>query len=141
MPLSNHYKHELHAGNIDFDADTFHMALMASGFSFDPDAHANWSDVSAGELAAGSGYTAGGQVMAGVAISEDDANDRSDVTWSNVTWTASGGNIGPSPGVMIYKNTGTASTSTIVGYVPFGQELTAFDGNPFTVQNPTVRLT
>ena len=139
MPLSNHYLHELHAGNIDFDDSTFYAALMGSGFVFDPDNHANWDNVSANELAAGNGYSADGQALTGAAISEDDTNNRSDVTFTDPVWNASGGNIGPAVGAIIYKNTGTPSTSVIVGYIPFGAELIATDGQPFTLTGITVR--
>ena len=37
---SNHYKAELHKGNINYSTDVFKVILMASGFIFDPDTHA-----------------------------------------------------------------------------------------------------
>lgn len=122
-----------------FTGGTFTMALMAAGFAFDPDIHLNWSDISANELAGGSGYTSGGQNLAGVQVTKDNANNRNDVTWTSVTWTAAGGTIGPSPGAVIRRNTGVASTSTIVGFLDFLGNLSAAAGVPFVVLNPTVR--
>jgi len=137
--LSNHYKHELHAGLIDFDGHTFKIALMATGFTFDKDAHAVWANVSASELSNGNGYTTGGATLANVAISEDDTNDRSDVTWDNAQWTASGGSIGPSPGAIIYDD--THASDCIIGFIDFTSDQTATDGGTFTISSPTVRLT
>ncbi len=47
------------------------------------------------------------------------------VTWSNATVTA--------VGAVIYKNTGTASTSPLVGYIDLGGSKTSLAGN-FTIQ-------
>jgi hypothetical protein len=132
---SNHFLAERDKGNIDFDADVFHLVLMATGFVFDPDTDANWSDISASELAGGNGYTQDGATLSGVAVSEDDTNNRSSVTWNNESWTATGGNIGPSPSACIVKWTGVESTSIIVGNIDFGGDQTALSGNPFSVQN------
>ena len=137
--IPNHFKAQRDAGNIDFDANTFHIALMATGFTFDIDTDANWSDISASELAGGNGYTQDGATLAGVAISEDDTNNWSSVTWNDATWAASGGSIGPSPGACIIKWTGVESTSIIVGYIDFTSDQTAADGTNFNVQNIEVR--
>lgn len=138
--VSNKCKFQLASGLLDFDADTFKIILMASGFTFDPDAHEFLDDVSASELANGNGYTTGGATLAGVAVEEDDANNRANVTWNDPAWTASGGSIGPTPGAIIYKSTGVAGTSTVVGFLDFEGNQTATDGGTFTVQNPELRL-
>lgn len=139
--FSNHYKAELHRGNIAYPTDTFKIILMATGFTFNKDTHATLSGVSASELAGGNGYTTGGQTLANVDITniEDDTNDRSDITWDDVTWTASGGDIGPSPGAIIYDDTTT--DDTVVGYIDFGGDKTATDGGTFVVSNVLARVT
>jgi hypothetical protein len=139
--LSNKYKFELCSGNIDFDLNTFKIILMATAFTFNKDTHENYDDVSANELAAGNGYTTGGNTLAGVSVTEDDANDRCSVTWNNSVWNASGGDIGPSPGAIIYKDTGTPATSTVIGFIDFTTDQTATDGGTFTVSNIEVRQT
>ncbi len=139
--LSNEYKYQKMSGNVDFDANTFKIALMASGFAINIDTHSNWSDISASELAAGFGYVAGGATLSGVSVTKDTANDRAQVTWTNPQWTATGGSIGPSPGAVLYKSTGTPSTSTIIGYLDFGSNQTATDGGTFTISNVIVRET
>lgn len=139
--LSNHYKFMLMTKKIDFVNDTFKLALMATGFTYNKDTHAAWADVSASELAAGNGYTAGGATMTltGGAVTEDDTNDRGQAAFDDVTWTASGGNIGPTPGAIMFDDTTT--DDTIVGYIDFGSDKTAPDGQPLTVQNIFVRTT
>lgn len=137
--LSNHYKFQLMSANIDFDADTFKAALAATTFTFNIDSHATYTDVSASELANGNGYTTGGVTLTGVSVTEDDTNDRASVTWSNAQWTASGGSIGPSPGMFIIDD--TSADDTIVGYIDFGSDQTATDGGTFTVSSITVRTT
>lgn len=136
---SNRYVFELHNANVDWGVDTFSIILMQSGYVFDPDLHDTYADVIASELAAGNGYLAGGSNLAGVTVTRDDANNRTDVTCDDVQWDASGGSIGPSPGAIVMKDTGTASTSIVVGYIDFSGDQTAPDGAPFIIRNIVVR--
>lgn len=138
---SNKIKYLLATKAIDFSGDTFKIILMQSGYTFDKDAHHGYADVSASELATGNGYTAGGATLAGVAVTEDDTDDRTEVTWSNATWVASNGAIGPSPGAIIYDDTVAAPTEKpIVGYIDFGGDQTQADGGTATISNIEVRL-
>ena len=85
---SNRIKYLLATGAIDFSSDEFKIILMESGFIFDKDTDHQYSDVSGNELPGINGYTAGGQVLAGAAVTEDDVDDRTEVTWNNATcWT------------------------------------------------------
>lgn len=135
---SNHYMHELHAGNIDFDADTVAVRLMATTFTFDPDTDATWTDISASEHANANGYTTGGVTWSGtITISEDDTNNRSDVTKTvDPSWTASGGSI-VSPGAAMVDT--TTVDDTVIGYIDFGGDQTATSGGTFTITGITVR--
>lgn len=117
---------------------TVKMILMATGFSYDIDADDGYADVSASELANGNGYTTGGVMMSGYAVAIDDVNDRADATWSNITWTASGGSIGPSPGAIPYIDSHVSDLC--IGYIDFGTDQTATDGGTFAINNPTVRI-
>lgn len=138
---SNKFKFELANGRIDFATDTFKIILMDTGFSFDPDTHHGYADVSASELATGNGYTAGGNTLSGVTVTEDDANDRTTITWGTTTWTASGGNIGPTPGAIIFDDTAASpQADTIIGYLDFGGEQTQIDGGIASIVNITVRI-
>ena len=134
--VSNKIKYLLAKKAIDFSADSFKIILMQSGFTFNKDTHHGYADVSASELASGNGYTANTKTLAGVAVTEDDTDDRTEVTWSNVTWTASGGSIGPSPGAIIFDDTVTTPTADpIVQYIDFGGDQTQAEGGTATISN------
>lgn len=137
---SNKIKYLLATKKIDFSADTFKIILMASGFTFNKDTHHAYADVSANELANGNGYTTGGVTLSGVAVTEDDTDDRTEVTWDNAQWTASGGPIGPTPGAIIIDDTVTSPADPIVGYIDFGGEKTQADGGVATISNVEVRI-
>lgn len=138
---SNKIKYLLATKAIDFANDTFKIILMQTGFTFDKDTHHGYADVSASELATGNGYTAGGATLSGVAVTEDDTDDRTEITWNNATWTASGGSIGPSPGAIIYDDTVTTPTADpVVGYIDFGGDQTEADGGTATIANIEVRI-
>lgn len=138
---SNKLKYLLASKIIDFANDSFKIILMGTGFTFDKDTHHGYADVSASELSTGNGYTANTKTLAGVAVTEDDTDDRCEITWSNVTWTASGGAIGPSPGAIIYDDTVTTPTGDpIIGYIDFGGDQTQADGGTATISNIEVRI-
>lgn len=138
---ANKLKYALATKQIDFAADVFKIILMADGFTFNKDTHHGYADVSASELINGNGYTTGGNTLAGVAVTEDDVDDRTEVTWDNTQWTASGGSIGPSPGAIIYDDTPTTpQADPIVGYIDFGGNQTQADGGIATISNIEVRV-
>jgi hypothetical protein len=76
-------------GGIDLDTDTLKLALVTSGYTFSA-AHTVWADVSAHEVAAGSGYTTGGVALANVAATNPKI-DFDDPTWASLTKTFRGG--------------------------------------------------
>lgn len=136
--VSNKLKYLLATGAIDFSSDSFKIILMQSGFTFNKDTHHQYSDVSASELGTGNGYTANSKTLAGVSVTEDDTDDRTEVTWSNVTWTASGGAIGPTPGAIIFDD--THADDAIVGYIDFGGDQTQADGGVATISGIELRI-
>ncbi len=135
---SNHLKYLVTTKVIDFANDEFRIILMESGFVFNKDTHALYGDVIANELPTLNGYTQGDKVLSLTAVTEDDTDDRCEVTWDPVSWTAGGGNIGPSPGAIIYDN--TAADDPIVGYIDFGGEYTQAAGGTATLNNLELRL-
>ena len=138
----NKVKFELANARIDFLTDSFQIILMNSTFIFDKDTHHGYADVSASELANGNGYTTLGITMTGVTVFEDDVNDFTEVEWNNVTWTAAGGDMGPTVGAIIYDDTATApQADTIIGFIDFGGVQTQIDGGTATIANPKVRIT
>ncbi|MCK4330879.1 hypothetical protein KAX02_13695 [candidate division WOR-3 bacterium] len=135
---SNKIKYLLATKAIDFANDVFKIILMQSGFGFDKDTHHGYANVSGSELGTANGYTAGGNTLGGVSVIEDDVDDRTEITWNNTTWTASGGNIGPSPGAILYDD--THADKPLVGYIDFGGDQTQADGGVATISNIEVRI-
>lgn len=123
---SNHITYLIATKVVDFTNDTFRLTLMTTGFVFDRDTHEIWADISASEHANENGYTTGGNTLTGISVIEDDVNNRTNITWDNTYWTASGGSIGPSPGGIIRDS--TAPGDPVIAYIDFGGEQTLHDG-------------
>lgn len=136
---SNRLKFLLATKKVDFANDTCKIILMANDYVWDKDAHHAYSDVSNKELANGYGYVTGGANLANANANENDTDDRTDITWSNANWTANGGNIGPTPGAIIYDANATPANS-IVGYIDFGGNQTQANGGVLTIANIAVRV-
>ena len=135
--ISNHFKYMLFTKKIDASADVFKIILMDNNFAFDKDAHATLADLS-GQLATQFGYTQNNKVLAGVVVTESDALDKCTVVWSDATWTANGGAIGPTGAAIIYDDTTT--DKTVVCCIDFGADFTTPDGTSFQIQAPEVDL-
>jgi hypothetical protein len=135
--VSNKVKFLLASKIIDFANDSFKIILMKSGFTFNTDTHHGYADVSANELGTAYGYTINTKTLSGVAVTEDDTDDRAEITWSSATWTASGGDIGPTPGAIVFDDTVTAGGVTvadpIIGYIDFGGDQTQVNGGTTTI--------
>lgn len=137
---SNHIKYLVATGVINFLTNAFKIILMESGFVFDPDTHANYADVSAGELTAGFGYLQLSKALSTPpVITEDDLNNRATVEWNAVTWTAAGGSIGPTCGAIIIDD--TIANDPVVGFLDFLADYTQADGGTMTISDIEVRLT
>jgi hypothetical protein len=135
---SNKIKYLLATAAINFSTHTFRMILMQSGFAFNKDTHHYYADVSGSELGNGNGYATLGAVLAGVTVTEDDTDDRAEIVWSNRSWTATGGPIGPASGAIIYDD--SVANDPIVGYIDFLGDYTQPDGGTVTVIAPEVRI-
>lgn len=113
---------------VDYDTDTIKVALLTSSYTPDQDAHDYFNDVSTYEVS-GTGYTAGGNTLASKTATYDSGTnvivlDAADTTWASSTITARY--------AVVYDSTGTASTSTLIGYVDFGSDQSSTNGN-FTI--------
>lgn len=90
------------------------------------------------ELATGNGYTQDTKTQA-FTLTEDDTDDRAEVAAdATITWTAAGGDIGPTPGAILYDD--TSADDTIICYINFGGNHTAADGSPFNIANLVLYL-
>lgn len=116
--------------DVDWDADTIKVALLDSGATIDQDADEFWSAVSADE-AAGTGYTAGGAALTTAAPAVNAASNELRFDADNVVWDATGGAL-TAAFAVVYKDTGTAGTSPLLGWVDFEGDVTATN-DTFTV--------
>lgn len=95
-----------------------------------PDAAADAVKADLAEIGAGNGYTAGG---------EDAQNDYTEAAGTgtlvcqDITWTASGGTIGPFQYVVLYNNTPAAPEDPLISWWDYGSPLTLNDGDSFKV--------
>ena len=90
------------------------------------------------ELSTGSGYTQDTKTLTGKVVTEDDTNDRAELSADDVAWAASGGTIGPTPGAILYDD--TSPDDTIIGYLDFGGNQSAASGANFTITTIRVRI-
>ncbi len=101
-------------GSIDWDTNDIRAILVDAGaYAVDLAAHDNLDDIPAGARIAVSGALTGKTVTAGVA-------DADDVAFAAVA----GASV---EAIVIYKHTGTESTSRLIGYV---DEVTGFPYTP-----------
>ena len=126
--IYNKFKLYLADGTIDMDNDQFKIALLDSNHSFVP-THTDFSQVSANELSAGNGYSSGGKLLANTSWIESGGTVTFDA--DNVTWTATGGALGPAAHAVIYDD--TATDDKLVASIDFQEGKTAGEGTEFRI--------
>ena len=134
--IANLIKQELMKKTIDVTSDVMKIALLDNTFTFDPDTHTTWGAVSAKELTTANGYATGTLTYDSIAV--DNTLDLATATFDDFTWTASGGDIGPANGAIIYDD--THAQKVVVGYADFGTAQTATDGGTFKIANIKIRV-
>ena len=131
--LSNKWLEEKAKKLVNEETDTFRVILLDNTFSFDRVLHEDEADISADELATGNGYTVGGITLSGGALTRDDVDDQMERTWANVTWTASGGVIGPFRWCAVIDT--THANNIIMGASDFEEDITIQDSGDFVIQD------
>lgn len=116
----NSFKRDIMNGGIDLDTDAIKVALVTSSYTPNIDTHDNFDDIT--NEVSGTGYTAGGATLGSVTVTVDNTDDEgvfdaADTSWASSSITARG--------AVIYKSTGTASTSKLICYVDFGSDVTS----------------
>jgi hypothetical protein len=81
------------------------------------------------EISAGNGYTAGG--VTATFVSGNDTSGTYRLILSTVSWTASGGSIGPFEYAVLYNS--SAASGNLIGWWDYGTTITLTNGNTFTV--------
>jgi len=120
VPIKNQYNG---SAVVDWDSDTIKCALATSSYSPDIDTHDFFNDVT-NEIS-GTGYTAGGVTLTTPTVTYDTASneirlDADDAQWSSASFTCRY--------AIVYKSTGTGSTSPLICYVDFGADETVASG-------------
>lgn len=91
------------AGDVK-TSDSLKMILLGSGYTPNLDTNVHYSDISANELASGSGYTAGGAALSSISFAVTAANSWGD-TWAASTTYAVGQVVIPaSVNGYLYQN-------------------------------------
>jgi hypothetical protein len=116
---------KVHEGAFNLGSDTIKAMLTADSPSLSWDEKA---DVT-GELSTGSGYTAGGATL--TVTSSAQSSGLYTLIASDITWTASGGSIGPFRYVVFYDDTATGDP--LLWFVDYGYLITVSSGQTFTV--------
>lgn len=127
MAIYNSAKKYMVNGTINIETDDVRVALLDSGYAPNIDADTQWSDISINEIS-GTGYTAGGQQLAGVSLSIDNTDDESvldanDTVWQTSTITARY--------AVLYSSSTTSDL--LIGYDDFGEDKESYEGD-FTVE-------
>lgn len=102
-------------GVWDWDTDTIKCALTTSAYTVDIDTHDFFNDVT--NEVTGTGYTAGGATLASTAGTYDTATDQARLDAADTSWTTS---TITARRAVVYKSTGTGSTSPLISFLDFG---------------------
>jgi len=119
----NPFVEDLAEGVHNLGTDTLKVALTNTAPSASDD---QLSDIT--EISAGNGYTAGGNQA--TISSSAQASGTYKLVLADVTFTASGGSIGPFRYAVLYND--TATNDELIGYWDYGSEITLSDGESFT---------
>lgn len=122
--IYNRFKANLMNKIVDLEGDSIKCALLDNSHAFSATDNV-WTDVSANELAAGSGYSAGGEALTTMAVSQAATTswDADDVSWSSASFTAYH--------AVLYDD--TVGTDDLICSFDFGGAKTVASGT-FTIQ-------
>jgi len=110
----------------DLSADTFMVMLTNTA----PNAATNTVLTDITEIAAGNGYTAGGN-QAAVGSDTQTGGVAKWILSNPAAWTAAGGSIGPFRYAVLYDS--TPSSKPLMGYYDYGSAITLNAGEQFQV--------
>lgn len=115
----NTYKRKLLEANINHSSDDIKVALLDNTYVPNIDTQEFFSDVSGDELPTLGGYTAGGASLASKTVTVDTTDNEGVFDAADLVWIADETGFTCRYAVM-YKNTGTPSTSPLIAYWDFG---------------------
>lgn len=126
ISLYNHTA-KLFADGSNAAADTYKVKLLTAA-TFDA-SHTTLAATGGTESTSGTGYTAGGQALANVAVTTVTTNDAK-FDADDLTWTASGGSIAAAYAI-IYNDTDTDDPP--LAFIDFDGSQSAGDGTDFKI--------
>lgn len=115
----------IHEKKHNLGSDTLKVLLTNTAPSLSNTVKADIS----GELSTANGYTSGGATI--TVTSSAQSSGLYTLIASDVTWTASGGSIGPFRYAVIYND--TATNDELIGYIDYGYSVTVASGQTFTI--------
>lgn len=108
---------------VNWTSDTIKIALTTSSYTPDQDTHDFFDDIS--NEVSGAGYTSGGATLGTKSVNYDTATNVVSLRGATTSWTSASFTARYA---IIYKSTGTGSTSPLLGYVDFGGDETVSSG-------------
>jgi hypothetical protein len=105
---------------VELSTDTFYVMLV-SGYTPNSTTHTRRSDVT-GEIT-GTGYTAGGQALAGITFTLDTTTHKTIVKSTNPSWPTS--TIAATGSVVYKRRGGLATADELVSFTDFGGTVTS----------------
>lgn len=117
--IYDRFKANLMNKEVDLEGDTLKIILLNNSHSF-TSTHNTYSQVSANELATGSGYTSGGATLGSKAVTQGATTkfDAADVEWTSSTFSAYH--------AVIYDD--TLGNDDLICSIDFGGEQTVTNG-------------
>lgn len=124
MQLYNHTRQLFQNGDVDISS--LKVMLVDNTYTFDA-TETDMTDPTAAEVDGG-GWATGGPTIANAAVTITNTNE-SMLDGDNISVTASGADIGPADGMVVYDATNTNP----LFYFEFASAQTAGDGTPFNI--------
>lgn len=116
--------------DVDLETADLYLSLHTSTYSPDRDVHDFYNDVT-NEVAAGSGYTAGGAQVGAQTLSYDATSDQVRLDIDDVSWTFSGSKTWRY-GVLYNKRGGASSLDDLIGLLTWDSDQTV--STAYTIQ-------
>ena len=110
---------------LDWNTDTIKVSLHTSTYTPDRDADDYFNDAT-NELPTANGYTSGGVTITTPTVTFDSATDEIRLDADDVSWASS--SITARTAVWKKVKGGASSADPLIGYLPFGADVTTSSG-------------
>jgi len=119
-------------GNSDWDTDAFKAILMNATHAF-AKADVAKATINANQIATANGYTQDTEALASVTVTQP-TGGTTRFDCADISWTASGGSIGPTTDCVIYNDTSTVpGADNLICSIDFESSETAGDGTDLLI--------